>query len=117
MAAMKKYDWKQRFIGALKMRPIIAEATDIAGVARATIYRARSEDDEFRHEMDIAIEEGLDRVESKLYESDDVKALIYILNTRRYKREENNAYDAMLEARDSEIKMVWESGDRESLPD
>ena len=54
-------DWRGRFLEALRERPIVSQAAELAGVSRAHAYRARADDDDdFAAAWDDAMEQGVD---------------------------------------------------------
>ena len=55
---MKKAKLKDAFLEQLKKVPIVQVACEKAGLSRNTVYRWRNEDETFRKEMEIALEEG-----------------------------------------------------------
>ena len=61
---------KQQVIDQLKFNPIIQIACQKSGVSRATFYRWRSEDEEFKKQTETAIQDGVllinDLAESQL---------------------------------------------------
>lgn len=61
---------KQQVIDQLKFNPIVQIACQKSGVSRATFYRWRSEDEEFKKQSEIAIKDGVllinDLAESQL---------------------------------------------------
>lgn len=61
---------KQHVLDKLKFNPIIQIACQQSGVSRATFYRWRSEDEEFKKQTEIAIQDGVllinDLAESQL---------------------------------------------------
>lgn len=61
---------KQQLIDQLKFNPIIQIACQKSGVSRATFYRWRSEDEEFKKQTEAAIQDGVllinDLAESQL---------------------------------------------------
>lgn len=111
--------WDEVFLNALREVPVMYTAAKIAGISREMIYKRRAEDPAFKRAMDVAMEDGLDVNDANLHDMAkvDVKAAIHIATVRRYKRDSHNSYDAMLEKQDAVVEMVWEDGDRDSLPD
>lgn len=69
MAATKSYNWHPAFLAALRVYPVIRYAAEIAGVDRATVWRARQADEEFDQQVKEAIQDGVDRVEQAAFES------------------------------------------------
>jgi hypothetical protein len=65
----KRDSQKKRFIDALTANGTICHAARAAGVSRWTAYRWRSEDKEFREAWDYALDDAIEAVESKLYQS------------------------------------------------
>jgi ACT domain-containing protein len=61
---------KQQVIDQLKFNPIVQIACQKSGVSRATFYRWRSEDEEFKKQTETAIKDGVllinDLAESQL---------------------------------------------------
>lgn len=61
---------KQQVIDQLKFNPIVQIACQKSGVSRATFYRWRSEDEEFKKQTEVAISDGVllinDLAESQL---------------------------------------------------
>ena len=57
-----------------------------AGVSRAVVYDTREQDDAFRREWDLALEDGLDKVEVQLHRrarKNSDKAAMFLLAHRR----------------------------------
>ncbi|MCE9585621.1 hypothetical protein K8Q94_03315 [Candidatus Nomurabacteria bacterium] len=59
---MKKTRKKDEFLEKLKKIPIIQVSCEQIGLSRNTVYRWRKEDEVFRKEMEIALQEGEDLV-------------------------------------------------------
>ena len=55
---MKKQRVQHKFLEELRKIPIVQVACERVGISRQSIYRWRTEDSEFRHEMDTALDEG-----------------------------------------------------------
>lgn len=55
---MKKNKKRNEFVEHLRSLPIILVAAEKSGLSRQTIYRWKSEDEEFSKEMDKAMKEG-----------------------------------------------------------
>lgn len=59
---MKKTKKSKEFLEQLKKIPIVQVACEKVGLSRNTVYRWRNEDQDFRKEMEIALQEGEDLV-------------------------------------------------------
>ena len=59
---MKKTKKKDEFLEQLKKIPIVQVACEKVSLSRNTVYRWRNEDETFRKEMEIALQEGEDLV-------------------------------------------------------
>ena len=59
---MKKNKKKAEFLEQLKKIPIVQVACEKTGLSRNTVYRWRKEDEQFRTDMEIALQEGEDLV-------------------------------------------------------
>lgn len=55
---MKKNKKRDEFLAQLRKVPIVQVACEKVGVSRNSIYRWRNDDEEFRKEMEIALEDG-----------------------------------------------------------
>ena len=55
---MKKNKVKDAFLAELRKIPIVQVACEKVGVSRNSVYRWRTEDEEFRQEMETALTEG-----------------------------------------------------------
>lgn len=59
--------WKEPFLAALRCVPVITHAADLAGIGRTTVYDARERDEAFAKEMDLAMEDGIDKAEQEAF--------------------------------------------------
>lgn len=55
---MKKNKKRDEFLAQLRKVPIVQVACEKVGVSRNSIYRWRNDDEEFRKEMELALEDG-----------------------------------------------------------
>jgi hypothetical protein len=55
---MKKNKKRDEFLAQLRKIPIVQVACEKTGISRQSVYRWRTEDDQFRKEMEIAMVEG-----------------------------------------------------------
>lgn len=66
-AGKPKSNWRKDFINELRKMPVVSLAAQAAGVSRATVYRIRQEDEEFKAEWDDAVEESIDSLEAEAF--------------------------------------------------
>jgi predicted DNA binding protein len=55
---MKKNKKKEEFLEQLRKIPIVMVACEKTGISRQSVYRWRTEDDQFRKDMEVAMAEG-----------------------------------------------------------
>jgi hypothetical protein len=55
---MKKNKKRDEFLAQLRKVPIVQVACEKVGVSRNSIYRWRNDDEEFRKEMELALDDG-----------------------------------------------------------
>lgn len=65
--ANKPFDWKPVYLEALRNVPVYRHACEVAGVDRATAWRAREADPAFAEAEREALEEGIDRAEQEAF--------------------------------------------------
>jgi|GEM_PF-493246 len=107
---------KKNLVAQLRKTPIVQLACERIGVARATYYRWRADDNIFARAADHAIEGGKffinDLAESKLIQliqNNNVTALIYWLkhNHPTYANRIIHEYDLTCEQQSTEEKHAW----------
>jgi len=79
-------DWKETFLAALRVAPVIRQACKQAGISRAEAYRERQRDMSFAQEWTDALNDGIDEVELALHiraRKQDTTAAIFLLKNLR----------------------------------
>lgn len=59
--------WKDRFLAALRVVPVVQYACDAASIQRCTAYRARKTDKAFAEAWEDAMESGVDQAELEAF--------------------------------------------------
>tara|TARA_R110000824_G_scaffold27017_9_gene92281 strand:- start:759 stop:1184 length:426 start_codon:yes stop_codon:yes gene_type:complete len=79
-------DWKDTFLSALRVAPVIRQACKRAGISRAEAYRERHKDINFAQQWQEALNDGIDEVELALHiraRKQDTTAAIFLLKNLR----------------------------------
>ena len=107
--------WKKHFLVALAETPYVSVACKAAQISRSRAYAAKKEDEDFAQAWDMAMDDGLDQIEHKLYQigigelRGQYGALIYLLKARRY--EVKSGQDMP-----SQITFTWGPSANGSIP-
>lgn len=65
--AQHPYPWREAFLAALRVYPVIQHACDAVEINRSTAERLRKLDEDFAKAMDEAMEAGVDRAEKEAF--------------------------------------------------
>lgn len=107
----RKEKERMAILEQLKKTPIIQVACERAGVARASFYRWRKEDEEFNNSVETAVEQGLnlinDMAESQLLSAIKDKNMSAIMF---WLRSHHNAYR-------NKVEVTTKHSDRELTPE
>ena len=79
-------DWKDTFLSALRVAPVVRQACKQAGISRAEAYRERHRDVDFAQQWQEALNDGIDEVELALHiraRKQDTTAAIFLLKNLR----------------------------------
>lgn len=61
------FNWREPFLAALRVYPVIQHACDVVVIERSTATKAWQRDKEFKAAMDEAMEAGIDRAEQEAF--------------------------------------------------
>jgi hypothetical protein len=79
-------EWKDVFLAALRIAPVIRQACKKAGISRAEAYRERQRDVDFAQDWVDAVKDGVDEVELALHirarKRDTIAAIFLLKNLR-----------------------------------
>lgn len=88
---------KNEFLEVLRTNGIVQHACEIAKIHKATVYRWRESDPEFRAAWDLALDDAVDKVEHSLYDQavsrKNVVATIFYLKGNRAKYRDRLSVD------------------------